>query len=385
MKTIAKKQDVPLRARAVPGSAFHYSAGMLSTASALLWCALAAAEPCRPLQQEVSPPGEEDELQSDLKQMQGTWRVVHSQDGDEIAAADEVARRRVTISGNKLLYEYGNPQKESREGTIKLDPETKHFDWMWEIPPEAATMLAIYEIKGDELKIGFGNDGQIRPKRWEIDKDNVVWLLVLKREKPAAAKENDEATWIRDAGEAEIPAHRAAGRIHGKDFTVDTARIVPWHEWSGNKGDPPEKQNRADGAVLTLQRGDDSPPRDYFTIFLAVKQGESVQGKTFVVPLGGLFKQTDKIMAKDEKSWFYPVGGIQINSAEPKKADLFPKATMRLELGKRAGARLPGKIYLCVDDAEKTFVTGTFEAIVEETNGEKLTDARISKSCGRGR
>jgi len=82
-------------------------------------------------------------------------------------------------------------------------------------------------------------------------------------------------------------------------------------------GDPPEKQNHADGAVLTLQHGHDLPPRNYFTLFLAVKQGESVHGKTFIVPAGGLFKQTDKIMAKDGKQWFYPVAGVQANSEQP--------------------------------------------------------------------
>jgi hypothetical protein len=104
-----------------------------------------------------------------------------------------------------------------------------------------------------------------------------------------------------------------------------------------------------------------------------------VQGKTFVVPVGGLFKQTDKIMDKDGKSWFSPVGGIQVNSVDSEQAprtDLLPKATMRLEFGKRAGDKLPGKIYLCIDDAEKTFVAGTFEAAVDESNGEKLTEAR---------
>ena len=48
-------------------------------------------------------------------------------------------------------------------------------------------MLAIYDLKGDDLKIGFGNDGPIqpqRPKRFEMGKENVVWLLVLKRQKP---------------------------------------------------------------------------------------------------------------------------------------------------------------------------------------------------------
>jgi hypothetical protein len=40
------------------------------------------------------------------------------------------------------------------------------------------------EIKGDEWKIGFGNDSQVRPRPWVVGKDDVVWLLVLKREKP---------------------------------------------------------------------------------------------------------------------------------------------------------------------------------------------------------
>ena len=43
-------------------------------------------------------------------------------------------------------------------------------------------MLGIYELNGDDLKIGFGNDGLIRPKRFELARDQVVGLLVLKRE-----------------------------------------------------------------------------------------------------------------------------------------------------------------------------------------------------------
>ena len=45
-------------------------------------------------------------------------------------------------------------------------------------------MLAIYELNGDDLKIGFGNDGLVCPTRFEIGKDDVAWLLVLKRDKP---------------------------------------------------------------------------------------------------------------------------------------------------------------------------------------------------------
>lgn len=126
----------------------------------------------------------------DLDKLQGSWRVVSSQVGDEKASSDEVARRKVTVNGNILIYEYGNEQKEKQEGTIKLDPKTKAFDWSWTSPQKGATMLGIYELKGDDLKIGFGNDDSIRrPKRFVMGKDDVVWLLVLKRDK---AEQNEK-------------------------------------------------------------------------------------------------------------------------------------------------------------------------------------------------
>ncbi len=120
------------------------------------------------------------DVKRDLDKMQGTWRVVSSQVGDEKAASDELKRRRVTIDGTKLTYEYGNERHEKRIGTIEIDPTTKTLEWSV-TSPEPSVTLALYELKGTELRIGFGNDG-IMPKKMEIGKDNVAWMLVLKRE-----------------------------------------------------------------------------------------------------------------------------------------------------------------------------------------------------------
>ena len=128
---------------------------------------------------------DQDEAKKDLDKMQGSWRVVSSQVGDEKASEEEVKKRKVTVTGNTLIYETGSERKEKREGTVKLDPKTKALDWTFS--EAGATMLAIYELNGDDLKIGFGNDGLIRPKRFEMGKEQVQWLLVLKREKPRAA------------------------------------------------------------------------------------------------------------------------------------------------------------------------------------------------------
>jgi len=318
---------------------------------------------------------DKDAAKKDMDQLQGSWRVVSSQVGDEKAAEEEVKKRRLTFTGDKLIYEYGNEQKERREGTIKLDSKTGAFDWTVTSGGETlGTMLAIYELKGDDLKIGFGNDRlvQVRPTRWKIGKDDVVWLLVLKRERPdEKASTINEPGWVADASRATLPKRPAAGRLHGRAFAVEMARIAPYSQASGNVGDPPEKQDRVDGAVLTLQQGNDREPTNYYTIFLAVKPGDTVDGKTFVVPAGGLFKQTEKLMDKDGKGWFYPVTGVQANSEEvgqKARSDLLPKVTLRLKFGKRKDGRLPGTIYLCIDDKEKSFVTGTFEAVVEQGN-----------------
>jgi len=130
----------------------------------------------------VATAQDKDEARKDLDRMQGSWRVVSSQMAEEKATEAEVKKTKVTVKGNTLIYETGSERKEKREGTIKLDPETKAFDWT--LTDLGTNMLAIYELKGDDLKIGFGNDGLIRPKRFEMGKENVVWLLVLKREKP---------------------------------------------------------------------------------------------------------------------------------------------------------------------------------------------------------
>jgi uncharacterized protein (TIGR03067 family) len=134
---------------------------------------------------EKKPPDQDDNVvKEDMEKLQGAWRVVSSQVGDDKAAEDEVARRKVTVKGDTLTYDYGNEQKEQQEGTIALDPKTKAFAWTWTLPQNGATMLAIYELKGDDLKIGFGDDGLVRPKQFVIGKEHVVGLLVLKREKP---------------------------------------------------------------------------------------------------------------------------------------------------------------------------------------------------------
>ncbi len=255
-----------------------------------------------------------------------------------------------------VLREWGvadGKERSTYRGTVQRCPVTVSGD---------ATVVG---LAGPALGLGEGNllGPSAKLELWE--------RRSLKTESPAKADEPKRVGWVADASRAEIPDRPAAGRLHGRPFTVGRARVAPNWGISGNVGDPPEKTTRNDGAVITLQEGKDHVPRREFTIFLVTRLGETVDGKTFVVPAGGLFKQTEKIMDKDGKSWSWPVGGIQGSSydADGKlHADVLPMGTMRLELGRRKNGRLPGKIYLCIENEQKerSFVAGSFVAEVGE-------------------
>ena len=56
---------------------------------------------------------DKDADSKNLDKLQGKWRLVSSQVADEKAAEDEVARRRVTVTGDLLIYEYATNKRSS--------------------------------------------------------------------------------------------------------------------------------------------------------------------------------------------------------------------------------------------------------------------------------
>src|SRR5438309_2205236 len=125
------------------------------------------------------------------------------------------------IKGDHLTLAFGNERNEKREGTIKIDPikidpKTKSLDWVILMAGDAARK-AIYELKGDDLKIGFGVDGWLRPTRFEMGKDQVGWLLVLKREreeaKPAPLKEQEDAKPLPKSPDAKAKSATPAAHV----------------------------------------------------------------------------------------------------------------------------------------------------------------------------
>jgi len=130
------------------------------------------------------------------------------------------------------------------------------------------------------------------------------------------------------------PAGSASGKIRGENFEVEDAGIA--------------------NGILTLRQGSDFFPDYAFLIFLFLKEGEKVDGRTFNITKGQGFGSPHIHMKWKQKDQNAP------------KTEIFMKDyTMRLEFGKRENGTLPGKISLSLPDKDQSHVNGTFLATIK--------------------
>jgi hypothetical protein len=148
--------------------------------------------------------------------------------------------------------------------------------------------------------------------------------------KPApVAPPASDANWSLDLGTNEIATAPVAGRIHAQDFIIERASF----------------QNGS----LMLRAGTHGPVEFAAFINFGGAQAESLSGQSINVTA-----DTDKA-AKISLRWKDAAGAVQKENWDNGYA-------MRLEFGALANNRLPGKIYLCTPDKEKSYLIGSFSA-----------------------
>jgi uncharacterized protein (TIGR03067 family) len=119
------------------------------------------------------------------KALQGVW-IGQSMEAEGKALPAEIAMKmQFKFEGNKFFMKGNFEDGREVECAYKLDPKKspKHFEFT---PPDAKkTILGIYEIKGDELKVCLRHESSSdgRPTAFATQEGSKLVLIVLKKKK----------------------------------------------------------------------------------------------------------------------------------------------------------------------------------------------------------
>jgi hypothetical protein len=139
-----------------------------------------------------------------------------------------------------------------------------------------------------------------------------------------------------DVSKVEIPVSKVNGVISGASFVADAARI--------DKG--------VDYYALTLRQGAGPTPDRAVRVFLHLKATEGPTNQTFTVSSDA----KDPAVSRVSKLWRTSAGFA------PTEQQFSSNYALKLELGKMDQGIIAGKIFLALDDPDKTVVAGVFMA-----------------------
>jgi Domain of unknown function (DUF4190) len=147
----------------------------------------------------------------------------------------------------------------------------------------------------------------------------------------------DAAGWTLELAGVSIPDVPATGRVHGVAFNVEQSPMQV-----------------GGAALLQLSQGDDFFADRKIGVMIWESDPAKLSGQTIQWPAADTSRYKPMVdVAWKEPGQALPGGG---NVEE---------FVMRLEFGELKGNQLPGRIYLCILDQEKSFVRGSFVATVQ--------------------
>jgi hypothetical protein len=148
----------------------------------------------------------------------------------------------------------------------------------------------------------------------------------------------DAAGWNLQLAGVSTPSGPVTGRIKGRNFNSEKALL--------------------ENGWLKFRQGADFFADLEMNVVLFVSNNAQLAGKTFTVP--------KKEFGSNPHIW------MKWKPAEkdvPEQKAYMEGYAMQLEFGSITDGKLPGKIYLCLPDAEKSFIRGTFEVSVNPGSG----------------
>ncbi len=124
-----------------------------------------------------------EKMPADLAVMQGTWTVKSA----ELSGKPFPLEMQKTISLRIEQDQYVvTINGKVDRGTVKLDPgkKPKSMDLVGaEGPNTGKTIVTIYEIKEDELKVCYNLKGDVRPEAFKSNPGSLQFLVTYERKK----------------------------------------------------------------------------------------------------------------------------------------------------------------------------------------------------------
>jgi len=122
-------------------------------------------------------------LPKDVEKMQGDWTIVQALHNGESADEDKIKEAALVFKGSKFTLTMNG---ETHEVPFTVDPkkkpktiDAKPTNGMF----KDKTLLGIYEIKGDDLKMCFSEPGSDRPTEIKSEGGSNTFMMVVKRKK----------------------------------------------------------------------------------------------------------------------------------------------------------------------------------------------------------
>jgi uncharacterized protein (TIGR03067 family) len=122
-----------------------------------------------------------DDASSDIKKLEGTWMPTSA----ELAGGNspiDLKTMKLVIKDDTYSVTVGN---QSDKGTLKIDSKAKIKTMditSTDGPNKGKTILSIYELDGDTLKICYDLRGKNRPTEFKTKADTFLFLVTYKRQ-----------------------------------------------------------------------------------------------------------------------------------------------------------------------------------------------------------
>jgi len=123
---------------------------------------------------------DDEASKKDLESMQGVWKGQKAKANGQEFTADDAAKLELTVEKDAYTLKANGEVK----GTLKPDASKKPAALDLTRSSDNKTLLGIYEIDGDTLKVAVGKpDGKDRPTTFDSAPDTGVVYVLFKREK----------------------------------------------------------------------------------------------------------------------------------------------------------------------------------------------------------